>query len=223
MKSRFFDDVIQPQDDPSILHDLALFAQHWRWIFASGLVYFVLGFIAFNIPPVSTVSMTFTLAGLLVVSGSILLAQAIGFRHHHGSVTRLFQSMLSFVIASLMFQYPYAGLEGLSLALSFYFLIGAVLKWIFAAEMRPHAGWSWDLVSSIVSFALGLYIVAIFPFKELWAPGALLGLELMISGSGILGFALSVQKYQGDLNKSSPSGLQRDQGFWKTPSPTGGK
>lgn len=210
MKMRFFDDVIQPQDDPSVMTDLIVFARRWKWIFASGLLYFLLGFIAFNVPPVSAVSMTITLAGLLVVSGVVLLAQAIGFRHHHGSVTRLFQAMLSFVIASLMFQYPYAGLEGLSLALSFYFLIGAVLKWIFAVELRSHGGWSWGLISSITSFVLGLYIVAIFPFRELWAPGALLGLELLISGSGILGFAMSVQKYQTDTIHRNE--LLRDQG-----------
>ncbi len=103
-----------------------------------------------------------------------------------------------------MFRYPDTGMLGISLALSFYFLLAATAKWIVYMSVRPAKGWGWGLASSMMSFALGVLIIVTFPFSALWVPGTLLGIDLIIAGAVMIGASFSVRKLTHGSTKFQP-------------------
>jgi len=166
----------------------------WVWVLITGIVYILLGFFAISVPVASTIGVTYGLAAVLIVGGIIHFVHAVQLRHGRGGITRFFQSIIAVVTGLLMALYPGAGMQGVALALSFYFFLGAAANWILYFAMRPHRGWGWGIASSILSFALGVYILWTFPFSALWIPGTLLGIDLVMAGSMMIGFSLSIRK-----------------------------
>jgi uncharacterized membrane protein HdeD (DUF308 family) len=182
--------------------------KYWKWMLFAGVLFVILGFIAFSMPIASTVGLTFGLAGLLLAGGIIQLVQAFQLRRHPGNAGRFFRSALNIVIGAMMFRYPEGGLMGVALALSIYFLFNAVSQWILFYSMRPMPGLGWGIVSSIASLILGVYILITFPFSALWVPGALLGIDLLFSGSSMIGFAFSLRRMDTSLSSRSTSTLR---------------
>jgi uncharacterized membrane protein HdeD (DUF308 family) len=170
----------------------------WVWVLISGMLLAFLGAIAFSLPVVSTIGVTYGLASVLIAGGIILFFHAVQLRHESGGVTRFFQSLLSLITGLIMVRYPDTGMMGISLALSFYFFLAATAKWIVYMSVRPARGWGWGIASSMASFALGVLIIVTFPFSALWIPGALLGIDLVVAGAAIMGASFSIRKISHD-------------------------
>lgn len=168
--------------------------QHWGWILATGVVYVVLGALAFSMPAASTFGLTVTLACLLIVSGAAHFVQAIRLRREVGAGTRFLLAIFSMLVGGLMLRWPDGGMLSIALLLSFYFLISAATQWILFSAIKPIGVYGWGLVSSFMTFLLGVYIIATFPFSAIWVPGALLGIDLVFGGATMIGFAFALRR-----------------------------
>jgi len=173
------------------VEEMAHLGKGWIWFFVVGLIYVALGAAAFSMPVTSTVTLTFALSAMLIVGGIALLVQAIQLRHRHGAIARFLRSLITLVAGGLMFRYPGGGMLGIALLLSFYFFMSGAVQANIAFSLRPHRGWGWTLLSSACSFALGIYIVATFPFSAIWVPGLLLGVDLVVAGFAMIAFAFA--------------------------------
>jgi uncharacterized membrane protein HdeD (DUF308 family) len=180
---------------PATFEDMSHLGKKWIWILLAGVVYLALGVFAFFMPVSSSVGLTFALAALLLVGGLVDLFHAFQLRQRHGALTRFLQSLLAIIAGALMLRYPGGGMLGLALILSFYFFFSAAFQTAVAFSIRPHKGWGWTLVSAVASLVLGVYIVATFPFSAFWVPGVLLGVNLIFSGSAMIGLALAVSSH----------------------------
>jgi uncharacterized membrane protein HdeD (DUF308 family) len=100
----------------------------------------------------------------------------------------------------VILRFPDAGMLGIAIVLTFYFTMSAAAKWVLALGMRPHRGWIWAFLSATASFLLGMYIIMTFPFSALWLPGFLLGIDLIILGSSLIGFSFNLKKLHGSPN-----------------------
>ncbi len=213
MRTSFFDGIFASDNLPLNSTELTVLGDQWKWILASGGAFLLLGAMALALPAQSTVSLNYSFGSLFLVAGLVLFAQSHEFRHQRGSGLRLFQSLLALTMCILMFQYPQSGMIGITLVLSFYFLASAALKWAFFSVVRIHSGWNWGLLSAIISFLL--YLITIFPFSSFWVPRTLLALEFALSGIGMIGIALSVQKFQSrGLLDEVRSDIHEDQGLF---------
>ena len=143
MRRNFFDDWWEPKAMST--QEIALLGQSWRWILAAGIIYVLLGAVAFSLPMASTLGLTFGLAALLLIGGLTHLIHAIKLRRRRGGGARFFQSFVAIVAGGLMLRYPGGGMVGLALALSFYFFISAAAQWILFTSIRPHPGWGWGV------------------------------------------------------------------------------
>ena len=168
-------------------------AKNWGWLFAAGALSFALGFLALNLPLQSTLALNWGLAIIFLINGVSHLIQFVQFRGERGGAGRLFQSIISIIAGVLMLRYPAAGIMGVTVTLSFFFFVNAFGKWIYADSLRPQKGWGWLFVSSIVSFLLGVFIIASFPISALWIPGTILGVDLIVTGVAAMAFALNLR------------------------------
>jgi uncharacterized membrane protein HdeD (DUF308 family) len=181
---------------------LAKPGRNWGWVLVAGVAYITLGIIALSWPVASTVGLTFTLGILFLVASVVQAAHAIHLRKESGTGSRVVQSIAALVAGLLILRYPGAGMVGIAIAMTFYFFVSAFSKWAIAAGMRPHSGWGWTFVSATCSFLLGAYMIVTFPVSALWVPGLILGIDLVIMGASMIGFAFSVRSARARLKET---------------------
>ncbi|MGZ6480239.1 MAG: HdeD family acid-resistance protein [Bdellovibrionales bacterium] len=168
------------------------YSDSWGWLAFGGVMFVILGIIAYLYPVTSTVGITFYIAALLVISGAVQFIQSLFMWSKPHNFARLLSSVVALVAGILIFRYPGGGIEAVALALSFYFFVSAALKWWLAMQLPFYRGWG--IFSSILTFFLGVYIIAGLPFTALWVPGLLLGLDLVFSGINMIAFAIAFHK-----------------------------
>jgi uncharacterized membrane protein HdeD (DUF308 family) len=168
------------------------FSDSWGWIVLGGVVSVILGVIAYLYPVMSTVSITIFVASLLLIGGAIQFAQSVALWKKPHNALRMLRSIVMVVAGVLMFRYPSGGMEAVALTMSFYFFVAAALQWMLASAIPVGRGWGY--FSSILTFFLGVFIIASFPFSALWVPGLLLGIDFVFTGITTIAFGIAIHK-----------------------------
>jgi uncharacterized membrane protein HdeD (DUF308 family) len=68
------------------------------------------------------------------------------------------------------------------------------MRVVLALSMQQAMPWVWVLLSGIVTFLLGLLIVAHWPVSSLYILGLFLGIDLVIAGAGWIGIGLGLRR-----------------------------
>ena len=66
------------------------------------------------------------------------------------------------------------------------FIVEGVLKIVLAFNIKPQSGWTWVLVSGVLSAVVGIMLWAKLPSSALWAIGLLVGLNIAMAGWSLL-------------------------------------
>jgi uncharacterized membrane protein HdeD (DUF308 family) len=143
----------------------------------------VLGLIALSYVMIASVATTLLLGGLLLVSGVAQIAAAIAYwrRRDGGFALGVLLGGLCVVAGLCCLVFPAASLAALTLVLGCYFIATGVARvWISVRERFP--GWGWAVVSALAEFLLGTLTLAGWPRSSLFLLGALLGIQLILSG-----------------------------------------
>lgn len=85
------------------------------------------------------------------------------------------------------------GLQFLTLLLAFYLVLEGVTEVLLAFQMRPVAGWGWTLASGVAALVLGAMIWNQWPVSGAWAVGLLVGINLLFTGSSLLGLGMAAR------------------------------
>jgi uncharacterized membrane protein HdeD (DUF308 family) len=180
--------------DLSLAEAATRLGQKWSWLFAAGLAYVGLGIVALMVPAASSLGLILVLGGFLVAGGIVHLIQAVQLRDKQGGLVRFLQSIVALAIGAFVLWHPGVGMLGITLALSFYFLVSAVMQWLLAWAMPMGSARGWFYMGVAVSFMFGVYIILTLPISAFWVPGTLLGIEFLFSGSGLIGLAIATRK-----------------------------
>jgi uncharacterized membrane protein HdeD (DUF308 family) len=164
----------------------------WGWFVFLGVLQIIFGIIVYSYPVLSTVGITTTIAAILVISGVAQFIQFFVLLGKPHNFVRLLRSLVSIVAGALMFRYPQLGMGAVAISLSFYFLVSASIQALLAFEIPE--GRVWAIISSVVTFGLGIYILFALPFAALWVPGLLLGIDLVFSGVSMIAYGTAVHK-----------------------------
>lgn len=170
--------------------------KNWGWVLAGGLTLMFLGIVTLNWPVSSTVSLTFALGIMLIASGVVHTVHALQMRHKPGLGWRLLQTLASVAAGVLMLRYPLAGMEGIAIAMTFYFFVSAAAKSLIAFSLRPVRGWGWILASAVASAGIGVYVLVALPAAALWVPGFLVGIDFVLYGASLVGISLDLKHIQ---------------------------
>jgi uncharacterized membrane protein HdeD (DUF308 family) len=163
----------------------------WGGLFVTGLLIFVVGFIALLSAAISGVLSVVYLGALLAVAGIFELVYA--FRAERGErAFRLLGGLLSLVVGALFLIRPGAGLAALTFLLAGFFFVSGLFHLVTSiADRYPH--WGWDFLYGLIAMALGTIVFAQWPASALWLIGTLVGVELLFRGSAMMGTALSMR------------------------------
>jgi uncharacterized membrane protein HdeD (DUF308 family) len=171
------------------LVDTSHLSRDWGWFLAAGIVSCILGIFAWRAPVVASAGLATALGIVLLVSGGAQLVQAIRFSQYGGTAWRVFQSLISIVGGFIMVRYPVIGIMGVGLTIIFYLFMSAASQLTLGLATRHVRGSGILLISSAISFLLGILLVAQLPFSALWIPGIFLAVDLIVGGASMIALA----------------------------------
>jgi uncharacterized membrane protein HdeD (DUF308 family) len=92
-------------------------------------------------------------------------------------------------------QNPFAAATILTLMLGIALIVGGLLRIFLATQMKQGTPWGWVVFSGILSFLLGLMIVAQWPTSSFFVLGIFLGVDLIFIGSGWIAIGLALKRH----------------------------
>ena len=163
------------------------------WAIFAGIASLVLGAAAVSYDTTVALASMVVFGWLLVLVGVIQMAHAFQVRRWSGFSLYLLDGIIRATVGALLMIYPEAGVESLTLILSFYFVVGGLFKACGSALLR-FPGWGWSVASGVVSVALGVMLAMQWPASGTWFIGFAVGVDLILYGWALLMFAAAVRK-----------------------------
>jgi uncharacterized membrane protein HdeD (DUF308 family) len=155
----------------------------------------LLGIGAISIPPLASLAVTIFLGWIFLVSGMASLVLTFWARQMPGFWWSLISAVLAIGAGIILLSRPVQGTLTLTLVVGAYFLAEGVATIMYALDHRRELSgrWSWMLVAGLMDILIPFFIIAGLPGSALWAIGLLVGINLLIGGTALVGMALSAR------------------------------
>lgn len=165
----------------------------WGWPLVFSLAIVALGILALISTGVASLATVLFLGVLLMAAGVAEIVLSVRRRARGGFILPFLNGLLSLVIGFCFLRWPIFGLSAATILLGAYFLASGLFRGLTSIIDRyPH--WGWDFFDGIVSFALGIIVLASFPISAFWVLGFLVGVELIVRGGTLLGASLALRR-----------------------------
>lgn len=168
---------------------------HWKAFLFEGIVLVVLGLAAMVVPPVASIAVTVMLGWMFVISGIAALAMTLWARQMPGFAWSLISAVLAVAAGVILLAKPAEGTLTLTFVVGVYFLAEGVATIMYALQHRRELSerWSWMAFSGAMDILIAFFIIAGLPGSAAWAIGLLVGINLVIGGSSLIGMALAAR------------------------------
>jgi uncharacterized membrane protein HdeD (DUF308 family) len=166
--------------------------ERWGWFLALGIGLIIAGIVALSDTALATLVSVTLLAWLLIFTG---IFHAVNW--FRGREERSFWHLLSFVldliVGVLLLVDPGMGALTLTLVLAVFFIVGGVMRFVYAmSSSAPHRGWA--MLDGGISTLLGILLLAHWPVSGIWFIGFALGVALIFRGWTWLMFAFWLRR-----------------------------
>lgn len=168
----------------------------WGWIVGFGVVSLIAGFVALGSVMMATASAVMIVGVMMLLAGVAEIVAAFGVRDWGRFVLWLLLGALYTFAGIVCLQNPFAAATILTLMLGCALIATGLVRIVLATQMRHGAPWGWVVFSGIVSFLLGLMIVAQWPYSSFYVLGLFLGFDLIVIGVVWLTVGLALRSPQ---------------------------
>ena len=167
----------------------------WKAFLVEGILLALLGLAAIIIPPLASLAVTIFLGWMFLVSGIAGLALTFWARQMPGFWWSLISAVLAIGAGIILLARPVQGTLTLTIVVGAYFVAEGVATIMYALEHRRELSgrWSWMLVAGLMDIVISFFIIAGLPGSALWAIGLLVGINLLIGGTALIGMALAAR------------------------------
>jgi uncharacterized membrane protein HdeD (DUF308 family) len=165
----------------------------WGWFVALGVGELILGGIASANLMAANLASVLVIGAAMVVAGIFQIIHAFTARGLRGF---LFWQLAGIVYAAagaiILYDPVFASLT-LSLTVGVFMVAAGVMRVWAGFHARPMTGWRWIVAAGVLSFCVGVMIVALWPAIGLWLLGALLVVDLIFQGWGLIAFGVGLK------------------------------
>ena len=167
----------------------------WKAFLVEGILLALLGLGAIVIPPLASLAVTIFLGWIFLVSGIAGLVLTFWARQMPGFWWSLISAVLAIGTGIILLLRPVQGTLTLTIVVGAYFVAEGVATIMYALEHRRELSgrWSWMLVAGLMDIVISFFIIAGLPGSALWAIGLLVGINLLIGGTALVGMALAAR------------------------------
>jgi uncharacterized membrane protein HdeD (DUF308 family) len=192
---------------------------HWILFVVEGAALIVLGLLAIMVPSIAASYVTAVLGWLFLASGALGLATTFWARQAPGFWWSLVSALLAILVGVVLIANEshelYGGLLGwpfetagpLRLILVLFFLVEGGASIMFAIEHRRQFSgrWAWMCASGVIDIILASIIIFDLPGTSAWTMGLLVGINMILGGSALIGMGLHARAESAVLNASPAS------------------
>jgi uncharacterized membrane protein HdeD (DUF308 family) len=168
------------------LVDIDTLRESRRWFLGLGLAFAVLGVLAIILPFIASLVTTMVIGWLMLLGGLFQGYHAISNRRWAGSGWALASAAIQVIAGVLVILFPLAGTLSLTLILAAYLAAEGAFKIIRAIQHRRMPARGWLVFDGILSLALAILILAIWPGAAVWVLGLIVGINLVFGGTSML-------------------------------------
>jgi len=172
-----------------IPHELV---QYWGWFLAFGIGLLVLGVAAVVRAVTATVASMLFFGWLLVMASGIEIVQAVMVGHWAGFFYHLLAAILFGVTGLLLVTKPLISAEVVTVFIAMFFMVGGLFQLIGSLAVAV-PNWGWQVADGIITFVLGLLVLAQWPGSGLWVIGLFIGIDLIFYGCAWIALALGLR------------------------------
>jgi len=179
--------------------------RHWAVLAVEGVALVLFGILALFIPPLITLGIASALGWVFLSAG--VVAVLVHFRLYRAQGLRylLFAALLSAMAGLALLAKPLSGVISLTVIIIVCFGVAGVAKLTFRLErfrsLQNYRGWI--RASGVIDLMLAALMFADLPDTALWAPGLLLGTNMILGGVALIAIALLERR------KAGPSALDQ--------------
>lgn len=185
----------QPSNEDARRAVISAIHEHWVLFLVEGIVLVLLGAAAIVLPVIATLAFTLVIGWLFLLSGAIGLITTFWMRNAPGFWWSLISAVIGIAAGIVLIRWPISGSVSLTLVLIAFFVIEGIVTLMYAFEHRAQLSgrWGWMLASGIVDLILAGIIFAGLPGTATWALGLLVGINLLLGGTAMIGMALAAR------------------------------
>ena len=163
----------------------------WSRFLLLGILLMLLGLFCIGKAQTATTFSILALGWVLLISAVVWLINSVYSLNWHVFFLYLLNAIIRGVTGYLLIRHPDAGAQGVTLLLATLFMVGGLFRGIGASVIQ-FPRWGWTVFSGLVSFALGVYLLATFPAASPYLVGVVIGVDLIFDGSSLVGFASAI-------------------------------
>lgn len=160
----------------------------WGWFLVVGILLSILGVTCIIKAQTATTFSILALGWVLAISGVLWLISSFYSFTSRGFFLHVLNAILRGVTGYLLIRHPDAGAEGITLLLASLFVVGGAFRTVAAGAIR-FPRWGWTAFSGLVTVALGIYLLVIWPAASTYFVGIVIGVDLLFDGAALAGFA----------------------------------
>ena len=165
----------------------------WGWFVALGVGELILGGIASaNLLAANLASVLFIGAAMLV-GGIFQIVHAFSARGIRGFLFWLLGGVVYGAAGAIILYDPILASLTLSLLAGVFLLSAGILRAWAGFHCRPAAGWRWIVAAGVLTFCVGVILIAAWPAIGLWLLGAMLVVDLIFQGWGFIAFGIALK------------------------------
>ncbi len=174
-------------------YDLPSMHKYWGWFFGLGLLLMALGVLAIGYAGWATEFTVIFFGFLLASAGVLQIISGFYTIKWTGFSLALLLGLFYIVAGILCIFKPMQSALAISLLIAAMLLIGGSFRLISALSHR-FDNWGWVVFNGLISFFLGLLILAEWPASGLWVIGLFVGIDLLLMGAYWVALSLAARK-----------------------------
>ena len=164
----------------------------WGWFLTFGILLTVLGVACVGMAQTATTFSILALGWVLMISGVVWLVNSFYAFSWQGFFMYLLNAIIRGATGYLLIRHPDAGAQGVTMVLAALFIVGGLFRGIGASVIQ-FPRWGWTVFSGLISFGLGVYLLASWPGASTYFLGIVIGVDLIFDGAALVGFAAAIQ------------------------------
>ena len=184
----------------------------WGWIVALGIIYLLVGVLALYSVVTATVASVFVVGIMMLIAGVAEVVNAFQLKSWGKFFLWVILGVLYIVAGFVTFENPLLVAALLTLVLGAALVASGIMRIILAFNMKEGTPWIAVVFSGIVTFLLGVIILAHWPVSSLYILGLFLGIDLVFAGVGWIGVGISLKGLADEANQRAGREAGRAEG-----------